>query len=72
MHCQNLKVLKANRRNVFVSGLSIMQSIMDHLGLEHVEYSDYALREGVLLNMMDQGDGFSLYTLHMDDDDSFF
>lgn len=55
--------LKANRRNVFTSGLSIMQSIMDHLGLEHVEYSDYALREGVLLGLVRQGDNFPLYTL---------
>jgi exopolyphosphatase/guanosine-5'-triphosphate,3'-diphosphate pyrophosphatase len=55
--------LKSNRRNVFVSGLAIMQSIMDHLGLDHVEYSDSALREGVLLGLIKQGKDFPLYTL---------
>lgn len=62
--------LKANRRNVFTSGLSIMQSIMDHLGLEQVEYSDYALREGVLLSLIHQGDAFPLYTLRGDHEQS--
>jgi len=55
--------LKANRRNVYISGLAIMQSIMDHLGLDHVEYSDFALREGVLLGLMKQGKDFPLYAL---------
>lgn len=55
--------LKSNRRNVFVSGLAIMQSIMDHLGLDHVDYSDFALREGVLLGLMKQKTDFPLYTL---------
>jgi len=55
--------LKSNRRNVFVSGLAIMQSIMDHLGLDHVDYSDFALREGVLLGLIKQGKDFPLYTL---------
>jgi exopolyphosphatase/guanosine-5'-triphosphate,3'-diphosphate pyrophosphatase len=55
--------LKINRRNVFISGLAIMQSIMDHLGLDHVDYSDFALREGVLLGLIQQGRKFSLYTL---------
>lgn len=64
---EKLPGLKANRRNVFTSGLSIMQSIMDHLGLEHVEYSDYALREGVLLGLVRQGENFPLYTLRGDD-----
>jgi exopolyphosphatase/guanosine-5'-triphosphate,3'-diphosphate pyrophosphatase len=60
---EKLPGLKANRRNVFTCGLSIMQSIMDHLGLEHIEYSDYALREGVLLGLVRQGESFPLYTL---------
>ena len=55
--------LKSNRRNVFVSGLAIMQSIMDHLGLDHVDYSDFALREGVLLGLIRQGEDFPLYSL---------
>lgn len=55
--------LKANRRTVFVSGLAIMQSIMDHLGMDHVDYSDFALREGVLLGLMKQGKDFPLYSL---------
>ncbi len=58
-----LNGLKANRRSVFVSGLAIMQSIMDHLGLDYVEYSDFALREGVLLGLVKQGKDFPLYAL---------
>lgn len=60
---ENLLGLKANRRNVFVSGLAIMQCIMDHLGLDHVEYSDFALREGVLLALVRQGKDFPFFTL---------
>ena len=55
--------LKANRRSVVVSGLAIMQSIMDHLGMDHVDYSDVALREGVLLGLEKQGKDFPLHSL---------
>jgi exopolyphosphatase/guanosine-5'-triphosphate,3'-diphosphate pyrophosphatase len=61
---EKLDGLKANRRNVFICGLAIMQGIMDHLGLDHVEYSDFALREGILLSMVKQEKLFPLYTLH--------
>lgn len=60
---ENLAGLKTNRRNVFVSGLAIMQSIMDHLGLDHIEYSDFALREGVLLGLVKQGEQFPMAIL---------
>lgn len=56
--------LKVSRRGVFASGLAIMQGILDHLGIDHVEYSDFALREGVLLGLVKQGAAFPLYTLH--------
>jgi len=59
---EKLSGLKSNRHNVFSSGLAIMQSIMDHLGIDHVDYSDFALREGVLLSMVREGDKFSLVT----------
>jgi exopolyphosphatase/guanosine-5'-triphosphate,3'-diphosphate pyrophosphatase len=59
--------LKPGRRNVFISGLAIMQSIIDHLGIDHVDYSDFSLREGVLLSMVRQGKNFSLYALHGQD-----
>ena len=62
-HLDKLAGLKPNRRNVFTSGLAIMQSIIDHLGIDHVDYSDFALREGVLLAMVKQGDQFPLYLL---------
>jgi exopolyphosphatase/guanosine-5'-triphosphate,3'-diphosphate pyrophosphatase len=67
---EKLAGLKPNRRNVFVSGLAIMQGLMDHLGLDHVEYSDFALREGILLSMVKQGNLFPLFTLHSDENET--
>jgi len=58
-----LQGLKSSRRNVFVTGLAILQSIMDHLGIDHLDYCDFALREGVLLGLVQQGHDFPLYTL---------
>lgn len=60
---ERLPGLKANRRSVMVSGLAIMQSILDHLGIDYVDYSDVALREGVLLGLEKQGKNFPLFTL---------
>jgi exopolyphosphatase/guanosine-5'-triphosphate,3'-diphosphate pyrophosphatase len=55
--------LKSSRRNVFTSGLGIMLAIMDHLGIEHIDYCDFALREGVLLSMIEEQGDFPLYTV---------
>lgn len=60
---ESLPGLKSNRRSVMVSGLAIMQSVLDHLGIDHVDYSDVALREGVLLSLDKQGKDFPLFTL---------
>ncbi len=57
----HLPGLKANRRNVFASGLTLMHSIMEHLDIKHVEYCDFALREGVLLSLVEEKEQFPLF-----------
>lgn len=44
--------LKPERRTVFPSGLAIMVGIFEQLGLDFVHFSEGALREGVLYDML--------------------
>ena len=40
------------RRPIFVSGLAILWAVFDLLGLEHMDVSEEALREGVLYDLI--------------------
>lgn len=57
-HCDELDLpgLKPERRGVFPSGLAIMAAIFEQLGVEQVGYSEGALREGVLYDMLGRQD----------------
>jgi exopolyphosphatase/guanosine-5'-triphosphate,3'-diphosphate pyrophosphatase len=44
--------IKPDRRSVFPSGLAILVAAFEQLGLERVDYSEGALREGVLYDML--------------------
>ncbi|BCU05839.1 exopolyphosphatase [Allochromatium tepidum] len=55
----DLKGLSDERRPVFAGGVAVLRSVFDSLGIAHMQVSDYALREGVLYEMMgrhQQGD----------------
>ena len=44
--------LKPDRQAIFPAGLAILMACFDALGIEHMRYSDGALREGVLHDML--------------------
>jgi len=46
--------IEEKRIDVLPAGMIIMEGIFEHLGVEKVTYSDYALREGVLFSTIDQ------------------
>lgn len=48
----NLKGLTEERKPVFAGGVAVLRSVFDALGIEHMQVSDYALREGVIYEMM--------------------
>lgn len=48
----DLPGLKEDRKALLPAGLAILLGIFEELGLEHMEYSDGALREGVLHDML--------------------
>ncbi|PTQ90986.1 exopolyphosphatase [Agitococcus lubricus] len=48
----NLLGLKEDRRAILPAGFAIIQAVFDELGLETMNYSDGALREGVLYDML--------------------
>lgn len=52
----DLPGVKYERRQVFIGGLAILQAVFDTLQLEHMLYSDGALREGTLWNMVGRAD----------------
>ncbi len=55
----NFKGLAEERRPVFAGGVAVLRSVFESLGIQHMQVSDYALREGVLYEMMgrhQQGD----------------
>lgn len=53
----DLKGLSAERRPVFAGGFAILNALFESLGIEHLEVSDYALREGVLYEMVGRSQG---------------
>ncbi|WP_295401110.1 exopolyphosphatase [uncultured Thiocystis sp.] len=48
----NLKGLTEERKPVFAGGVAVLRAVFDALGIEHMQVSDYALREGVIYEMM--------------------
>ena len=55
----SLKGLAEERQPVFAGGVAVLRAVFESLGIEHMQVSDYALREGVLYEMMgrhQQGD----------------
>ena len=48
----DLEGIKPDRRYIFPAGLAIAEAIFDALGLEHMEHSEGALREGVLYDLL--------------------
>lgn len=47
-----LPTVKAERRGVFVGGLAILTAVFDTFHVEHMHYSDGALREGALWDLV--------------------
>lgn len=47
----NLPGVKYERRQVFIGGLAILTAVFDTFGIEHMVYSDGALREGALWDL---------------------
>ncbi len=48
----DIRGVKPDRRSVFPSGLAILTAIFDQLGVDDVQFSDGALREGVLYDLL--------------------
>lgn len=48
----NLPGLKEDRKSIMPAGLTILLGIFEELGIKRMEYSDGALREGVLYDMV--------------------
>lgn len=48
----NINGVKSDRRSVFPSGLAIMIAIFEQLGVEKVRFSDGAMREGILYDLL--------------------
>ncbi|MCD8522365.1 MAG: exopolyphosphatase [Saccharospirillaceae bacterium] len=48
----SLPGVKPERRQVFIGGLAILQAVFDTFGLERMMYSDGALREGALWDLV--------------------
>jgi hypothetical protein len=54
-----LKGLAEERKPVFAGGVAVLRSVFETLGIEHLQVSDYALREGLIYDLMgrsQQGD----------------
>ncbi|GAA6203453.1 exopolyphosphatase [Thalassotalea sp. SU-HH00458] len=45
--------LKENRRSVICAGLAILIAVMETLNIDSIEYCQYALREGVLFELLE-------------------
>ncbi|ASP38127.1 exopolyphosphatase [Bacterioplanes sanyensis] len=52
IHDVDLPGIKPERRQVFIGGLAILQAVFDTLGIEQIHYSDGALREGALWDLI--------------------
>ncbi len=48
----SLPGVKPERRQVFIGGLAILQAVFDTFGLQRMQYSDGALREGALWDLV--------------------
>ncbi len=48
----NLRGLTEDRKPVFAGGVAVLHSVFETLGIQHMQVSDYALREGVVYEMM--------------------
>src|SRR5205823_2657616 len=55
--------LEAHRADIILAGALICEQVVDALGLEQITFSDYALREGVLLDAWQRRHGGSLHHL---------
>ncbi|QIK37893.1 exopolyphosphatase [Caldichromatium japonicum] len=52
-----LKGLSDERRSVFAGGVAVLRAVFESLGIESLQVSDYALREGVLYEMVGRSQG---------------
>ncbi|MEA3275465.1 MAG: exopolyphosphatase [Pseudomonadota bacterium] len=48
----DLKGLAEERKPVFAGGVAVLRSLFTNLGIEHIQVSDEALREGLIYEMM--------------------
>ena len=48
----DLKGLTEDRKPVFAGGVAVLRAVFETLGLEHMQVSDYALREGLVYEQM--------------------
>jgi len=48
----DLKEIKESRRSIYPAGLAIMEAIFDALEIESMQYCDWALREGVIYDLL--------------------
>jgi exopolyphosphatase/guanosine-5'-triphosphate,3'-diphosphate pyrophosphatase len=60
---KKLAALEPDRADIIVAGAVILQAIAQTFGFRSMVYSDYALREGVLLDTIERTRGGSLYHL---------
>jgi exopolyphosphatase/guanosine-5'-triphosphate,3'-diphosphate pyrophosphatase len=51
----SLRGLSDERKPVFAGGVAVLHAVFDALGIAHMQVSDYALREGVVYEMMGRG-----------------
>lgn len=47
--------LAEERKPVFPGGVAVLRAVFETLGIEHMQVSDYALREGLIYEMMGRG-----------------
>lgn len=50
-----LEGLTEERKPVFAGGVAVLRAVFEALGIEHLQVSEYALREGVIYEMMGRG-----------------
>jgi exopolyphosphatase/guanosine-5'-triphosphate,3'-diphosphate pyrophosphatase len=48
----DLKGMTEERKPVFAGGIAVLRAIFETLGIEHMQVSDYALREGLIYEMI--------------------
>lgn len=51
----NLSGLSDERKPVFTGGVAVLHAVFQTLGIEHMQVSDYALREGLIYEQMGRG-----------------